>query len=86
VHTKAENNPKLDTSDLANGLIAYGLNRRLMIEVISNYQWNNGSSDSDGASGGFLHACSSSTRPTSHTPFRPASLPPTRASGRLKPP
>ncbi len=27
-------------TDFLNGLIAYGLNRRLMLEVISNYQWN----------------------------------------------
>jgi len=31
---------KVENSQLLNGLIAYGLNRRLMIEVISNYQWN----------------------------------------------
>jgi hypothetical protein len=35
-----KNNPKLDHSQFFNALIAYGLNRRLMIEVISNYQWN----------------------------------------------
>lgn len=40
VRTDAANNPKLDSTDLANGLIAYGLNRRLMIEIIANYQWN----------------------------------------------
>jgi hypothetical protein len=34
------NNKKVENSQLLNGLIAYGLNRRLMIEVISNYQWN----------------------------------------------
>jgi hypothetical protein len=33
-------NKKLDHSQLLNGLIAYGINRRLMVEVISNYQWN----------------------------------------------
>ena len=33
-------NTKVENSQLLNGLIAYGLNRRLMIEVISNYQWN----------------------------------------------
>lgn len=34
------NNKKVENSQLLNGLLAYGLNRRLMIEVISNYQWN----------------------------------------------
>jgi hypothetical protein len=38
--TDVANNPKVDSTDLANALIAYGLNRRLMIEVIANYQWN----------------------------------------------
>src|SRR5205814_9513095 len=34
------NNAKVDHTQFLNGLIAYGLNRRLMIEIISNYQWN----------------------------------------------
>jgi len=33
-------NGKVENSQLLNGLLAYGLNRRLMIELISNYQWN----------------------------------------------
>jgi len=52
VHTRAKNNPKLDTSDLVTVLIANGLNRRLMLEVVGNYQWNNGPKDTDGAGGG----------------------------------
>jgi hypothetical protein len=40
VRTDVANNPKLESTDLANTLIAYGLNRRLMIELIVNYQWN----------------------------------------------
>ncbi len=50
------NNPKLDSTDFLNGLIAYGLNRRLMIEAITNYQWNNAraGTDEDGAGGGGL--------------------------------
>lgn len=31
---------KYETQQQVNGLIAYGLSRRLMIEVITNYQWN----------------------------------------------
>ncbi len=30
----------LDSTDFVNVLMAYGLNRRLMLEVIGNYQWN----------------------------------------------
>jgi len=31
---------KYEAQHLAQGLIAYGVNRRLMLEVITNYQWN----------------------------------------------
>jgi len=41
-YTEVRNNPTLDRTNLLNALIAYGLNRRLMIEVIGNYQWNLG--------------------------------------------
>ncbi|HEY2031426.1 MAG TPA: hypothetical protein VGH20_19680 [Myxococcales bacterium] len=40
VGTEASGNPKLDATHFANGLLAYGLSRRLMLEVITNYQWN----------------------------------------------
>jgi hypothetical protein len=40
VLTEVSGNPKVKATDLANALIAYGLNRRFMIEVITNYQWN----------------------------------------------
>jgi hypothetical protein len=35
-----KNSAKVDHTQFLNGLIAYGLNRRFMIEIISNYQWN----------------------------------------------
>ena len=35
-----QNSTKVDHTQFLNGLIAYGLNRRFMIEVISNEQWN----------------------------------------------
>ncbi|HJU83422.1 MAG TPA: hypothetical protein VJ600_04360 [Holophagaceae bacterium] len=38
--TDVRGNSAYDATDFANGLIAYGVNRRFMIEVISNYQWN----------------------------------------------
>ena len=40
VFTAVNNNPKVNDSQLLNTLIAYGINRRLMVEVIGNYQWN----------------------------------------------
>jgi len=54
VHARARHAPKLDSTDFANALVAYGLNRRLMLEVIGNYQWNHGRDDDDGAGGGAL--------------------------------
>jgi hypothetical protein len=38
--SRVRKNKKIDHTQLLNSLIAYGLNRRLMIEVIANYQWN----------------------------------------------
>ncbi len=55
-HTSLNGNPKLRSQDLLNGLIAYGLSRRLMIELISTYQWNHGlpGASMNGAGGGAL--------------------------------
>jgi len=41
VRTDVANNPKQDSQVQAISLIAYGLSRRLMLEVVTNYQWNN---------------------------------------------
>ena len=38
--TYVRGNAKIDTQQLGNTLIAYAVNRRLMVEVINNYQWN----------------------------------------------
>jgi hypothetical protein len=40
VFTAVNNNPKVNDTQLLNSLIAYGVDRRLMVEVIGNYQWN----------------------------------------------
>ncbi len=40
VFTAANNNPKLEDTQLLQGLIAYGVDRRIMLEVITQYQWN----------------------------------------------
>jgi hypothetical protein len=57
VYTDVKNNPKqLDTQSVR-ALIAYGLNRRLMVEVFSTYQWNEGPKrppESGGAGAGVL--------------------------------
>ena len=39
-HTSDVKKSRFQSQDLINGLIAYGLDRRIMLEVISNYQWN----------------------------------------------
>lgn len=57
--SSVKNSSKVETSQLLTGLIAYGLNRRLMIEVITNYQWNEPPSSStavkqNGSGGGAL--------------------------------
>jgi hypothetical protein len=39
-NTSVANSTTLDSTDFLNMLIAYGVNRRLMLEVIGNYQWN----------------------------------------------
>jgi hypothetical protein len=57
--SSARNSSKVETSQLLTGLIAYGLNRRLMVEVITNYQWNDPPSSStavkqNGSGGGAL--------------------------------
>ncbi len=55
--TSEVQNSKYKTFDNLNGLIAYGLNRRLMLEVISNYQWNTavkGAGVSGAGGGGLL--------------------------------
>jgi hypothetical protein len=38
--TEVANSTKTDSTDFLNMLIAYAVNRRLMLEVIGNYQWN----------------------------------------------
>ncbi len=39
-NTSVANSTTLDSTDFLNMLIAYAVNRRLMLEVIGNYQWN----------------------------------------------
>ena len=39
-HTANVKHSRFQSQDMVNGLIAYGLDRRIMLEVFSNYQWN----------------------------------------------
>jgi hypothetical protein len=49
-------NPRARDIHFLNGLLTYPLNRRFMLEVITNYQWDRSSAgpDVDGPGGGFL--------------------------------
>jgi len=40
VGTDVANNPKFDATELTNVIMAYALNRRLMVEITGTYQWN----------------------------------------------
>ncbi|MGO8970752.1 MAG: hypothetical protein ACLQDQ_14430 [Myxococcaceae bacterium] len=40
VFTAVNNNAKEQDTQVGDGLIAYGINRRLMVEVVGSYQWN----------------------------------------------
>jgi len=39
-YTDLKTNQKFTSTNFVNGLMAYAVNRRLMLEVIANYQWN----------------------------------------------
>lgn len=56
VRTDVRWSSKTKATDLANALIAYGLNRRLMVEVIGNEQWSEGwkGAPTNGAGSGAL--------------------------------
>ena len=86
VHTDTANNANVDSTDLANALLAYGLNRRLMLEVISNYQWNvapNGTTTS-GASGGLLARFQLVDTPTQSYSFQARVTPANKGIGQTQ--
>jgi hypothetical protein len=86
VNTQIANNAKLVASDLINGLMAYGLNRRLMLEVIANYQWNIGKTGSpaNGAGIGFLARFQLVDNPTQSYSFQYRISPPNRPIGQTQ--
>ncbi len=55
-YTSLLGNPRYTGTDFLNTLMAYAVNRRLMLEVVANYQWNvhEGASPTNGAGGAAL--------------------------------
>ncbi len=86
VVTDVANNPALDSTEFLNGLIAYGLNRRLMLEVISNYQWNTPPAGPriNGAGGGFLARFQLVENATRSYSFQARVSPPNRGIGQTQ--
>jgi len=56
VKTDVAHSATTDSTDFVNVLMAYALNRRLMLEVIGNYQWNDRTNGTEvsGSGAGFL--------------------------------
>jgi hypothetical protein len=77
-------NAKVERTDFLNSLIAYGLNRRLMIEVIANYQWNHkdGSNIVDGAGAAILARFQLVDTETSSYAFQMRASAPNRGIGQ----
>jgi hypothetical protein len=71
-HTDVRANPKLESSQFGNALIAYAINRRLMVEVISNAQWNKDyqQTTTSGSGGGGLVRLMLADTQTSCTSFQ----------------
>ncbi len=86
VRTDVANNPKLESTDLANALIAYGLNRRLMIELIVNYQWNVPFSGftTNGSGGGLLARFQLVDTPTQSYSFQTRVSAPNKGLGQTQ--
>jgi hypothetical protein len=85
-NTQIANNATLVASDFLNGLIAYALNRRFMLEIIANYQWNikKSGSPANGAGGGFLVRFQLVDNPTQSYDFQVRVSPPNRPIGQTQ--
>ncbi|HMK74237.1 MAG TPA: hypothetical protein VK454_12910 [Myxococcaceae bacterium] len=85
-NTQIANNTTLVASDLLNGLIAYALNRRFMLEIIANYQWNikKSGSPANGAGGGFLVRFQLVDNPTQSYDFQVRISGPNRPIGQTQ--
>ncbi|HVP69243.1 MAG TPA: hypothetical protein VMT17_18485 [Anaeromyxobacteraceae bacterium] len=84
VYTNVAENKTLDNTQNASALLAYGLDRRLMVEVITNYQWNvnqNGST-TNGAGGGFLARLQLVDTPGQSYSFQLKVAPPNKGIGQ----
>jgi len=86
VYTNVAENAKLDNTQLGDALIAYGLNRRLMVEVIGSYQWNvapNGSTTNGGV-GAFYARLQLVDTPGQSYAFQMKLIPPNKGLGQTQ--
>ena len=86
VGTDVANNPKLDATELGNVIMAYALNRRLMLEATVTYQWNvppSGAS-TNGAAGGALARFQLVETPTQSYAFQTKVVAPNKALGQTQ--
>jgi hypothetical protein len=84
--TDVRGNPKVDTSQVGNGLVAYAINRRLMVEVINNAQWNldfHNTTTSGSGGGGILRLQLADTQ-TSCTSFQVKVAVPNKGLGQTQ--
>ncbi len=86
VRTDVANNTTLESTDFAGARIAYGLNRRLMIELLANYQWNTPPAGprSSGAGGGLLARFQLVDTPTQSYSFQARVSPPNTGIGQTQ--
>jgi hypothetical protein len=77
-------NAKVQRTDLLTALIAYGVDRRLMVEVIANTQWNHkdGTNVVDGTGAGILARVQLVDTETASGSFQMKAAPPNRAIGQ----
>lgn len=84
--THVRGNPKVETTQFGNGLLAYAINRRVMLEVIDNYQWNRDFQNStiSGSGGGGLVRVQLADTQTSCTSFQMKLAAPNKGLGQTQ--
>ncbi len=84
--TELRDNPRFGASDLANALIAYGVNRRLMFAVVTNYQWNEAyhGVGTNGAGGGAVIRLQLADTPGASLAFQVRGSPANRGVGQTQ--
>jgi hypothetical protein len=84
--TSVRGNAKVDTSQVGSALIAFAINRRLMVEVINNAQWNldfHNTTTSGSGGGGVLRLQLADTQ-TSCTSFQVKAAVPNKGLGQTQ--